>query len=127
MRMFVCEIQSKVILNFFRISNPHSIRFKKRDHSIPEICLLFRSSDRSISRRDISTFKSFLVHLFYIYSHSRYIHFYMRMCKDSSSIFCSSVVQLFRWLSSKYNFIPSRYSFNTILNIFKRYKSLRNV
>lgn len=78
--MFVCEIQSKVISNFFRMPHPHSIRSKKRDHSIPEICLLFRSSDRSISRRDISTFKSFLVHLFYIYSHSRYIHFYICVC-----------------------------------------------
>lgn len=40
-----------------------------------QIRLLFRSSNHGISRRDISTFKSLLVRLFYIYS--RYVHFYI--------------------------------------------------
>lgn len=91
MRIIVCEIQSKVISNFFRMSYLHNIWSKKRDHSIPEIYLLFHSNDHSISHYDISTFKSLLVHLFYIYSRSRYVHFYICVCKNSSSIFCFSV------------------------------------
>lgn len=77
MRIIVCEIQSKVIFHFFRMSYPHNIRSKKHDHSMPEIYLLFHSNDHSISHYDISTFKSLLVHLFYIYSRSRYVHFYI--------------------------------------------------
>lgn len=127
MRTIVCEIQSKVIPNFFSNVPSRNIRSKKRDHSIPEICLLFRSSNHSISRRDISTFKSLLVHLFYIYSRPRYVHFYICVCVKIHLSFCSSVAQLFRSLSKGYNFIPSRcYSFNIILNIFRRYKPLQN-
>lgn len=80
MRTLCVKYKAKLYPVFFRMFHPYNIRSKIRDHSIPEICLLFRSNDHSISRRDISTFKSLLVHLFYIYSRSRYVHFYIQMC-----------------------------------------------
>lgn len=62
---------------FFFYQIPHSRYVRKSVTVRYQIRLLFRSNDHGISRRDISTFKSLLVRLFYIYS--RYVHFYIRV------------------------------------------------
>lgn len=60
----------------------HSRNIRKSVTIRYQIRLLFRSSDHGISRRDISTFKSLLVRLFYIYS--RYVHtlLHVRICEE---------------------------------------------
>jgi len=62
---------------FFFFHTPHSRNVRKSVTIRYQIRLLFRFSDHGISRRDISTFKSLLVRLFYIYS--RYVHLYIRV------------------------------------------------
>lgn len=111
-------------IQFFFFQIPHSRYIRKSVTVRYQIRLLFRSNDHGISRRDISTFKSLLVRLFYIYS--RYVHFYIRVYMTIYfSTFCSSG-PITRLLSRRFHFIPSRHSFNAILDVLGWYTSRRN-